>query len=96
MTKVNLGDVKYNYNEETNTLSISETQVQFDTKYELVSPKTGNSKIFNFKNSTGPEFDPETRWIYECEGGTFTLEVCNHKVLTELNAQKYLEGKLNR
>jgi hypothetical protein len=77
-----------------------ESQLPFDTEYVVKSPKTGVVKTFKFSHSTGPEFDPETKWIYhsgsEINGDLFTLIVHNEKELTEKRASDYLDAKLGR
>lgn len=95
MTNVKLSNIEFKYSKEDKTFYISETQVPFDTTYILKSPTTNNEVEFTFTHSTGPEFDPDTRWIYKSDNG-LKLEVCNHKLLTQLNASIYLEGKLRR
>lgn len=76
----------------------SESQLPFDTEYIITSPKTGVEKTFKFSHSTGPEFDPNTQWVYyagsSVSGDLFTLIVHNEKEITENRAQAYLQAKL--
>ncbi len=64
------------------------------------SPQTGVEKTFKFSHSTGPEFDPDTKWVYHAgskvEGNLFTLIVHNEKELTAARAQAYLQAKLDQ
>jgi hypothetical protein len=76
----------------------SESQLPFDTEYEIHSPKTGVTKIFRFSHATGPEFDPKTRWVYhtgsKLDGDEFTLIVHNEPHVTMQRSMEYLKGKL--
>jgi hypothetical protein len=76
----------------------SESQLPFDTEYTITSPKTGVEKTFKFSHSTGPEFDPNTQWVYYAgsseSGDLFTLIVHNEKEITKNRAQAYLQAKL--
>jgi len=80
------------YDSTTKTFSGSEKDIQFATSYTIKNPNTGMSKQFDFTNSTGPEFDPNTKWIYTC--GDMTLEVCNDAKTTSVNAENYLKAKM--
>lgn len=93
MTNINFNSEKHHYNVETKTFTMSEKDVRFDTQYNIKNLKTGNSELFDFVHSTGPEFDPNTKWIYKSQTG-LTLEVCNDKEITEQLAKNYLEHKL--
>lgn len=84
----------HSFNPATKTITVSEKDVPFATSYEVKNPKNGSIKKFEFTESTGPEFDPNTKWIYKC--GELTLEVCNDKQITALRAENYLRHKLNR
>ena len=76
----------------------SESQLPFDTEYIITSPKTGVEKTFKFSHTTGPEFDPNTQWVYYAgsseSGDLFTLIVHNEKEITKNRAQAYLLAKL--
>jgi len=78
----------------------SESQLPFDTEYTIHSPQTGVEKEFRFSHSTGPEFHPDTKWVYHAgskvEGNLFTLIVHNEKELTAARAQAYLQAKLDQ
>ena len=93
MQTIDLNKIPFNYNKETKIISISEKHVPFGTSYEVVG-KSGTQK-FHFSHSTGPEFDPKTRWVYTSEHGV-TLEVCNDAEITKQLAQNYLIGKLGK
>ena len=95
MTEIVFNKEKHKFSKENNLFTISEKDVTFDTKYSMKNPKTGNSKLFEFKESTGCEFDPNTKWIYKSEDG-ITLEVCNDPAITKLREKSYLNHKLNR
>lgn len=81
------------YDKELKTFFISETEVPFSMNYELLNPKTGNSRIFELSHSTGGEFQPDTRWIYKSEDG-LTLEVCNDPEVTKKRGESYLRHKI--
>lgn len=85
---------------DSSIIHTSESQIPFDTDYVIQSPKTGIEKNFKFSHSTGPEFDPETKWIYyagsKLEGDFFTLIVHNDKDITKSRAQSYLSAKLGK
>jgi hypothetical protein len=93
MIKVVLNNIDWSFNKERNTIIISEKSVKFGTEYEIVSPK-GNSRVFTFTHSTGPEFDKDTRWVYMSDDGV-VLEVCNDEKMVKVAAKQYLDGKLN-
>jgi len=92
MTTIIYDSKKHVYHKLQKLFSMSEKDVTFDTSYKVVNPKTNNSVVFNFTHSTGPEFDPETKYIYKSDDG-LTLEVCNDKKITAIRAQNYLEAK---
>jgi hypothetical protein len=72
---------------------LSEKGIPFDTTYEILNPATEVSKKFEFKNSTGSEWEADTKWIYKSEDG-ITLEVCNDPHLVKERAAAYLAAKL--
>jgi hypothetical protein len=92
MKQIDLGKISFKYNKETKTFSVSEKDVPFDTSYEVIGMKTGETKQFELSHSTGPEFDPNTRWVYKCDD--MVLEVCNDAEMTKIAAANYLKGKL--
>lgn len=94
MYTIDLIKIKFQYINETRTFKISERDVPFATEYVLINPKTNGSQTFKFSHSTGPEFDPNTEWIYKSSEG-LTLSVCNDKIMTEIAAQNYLNAKLS-
>jgi len=82
-------------NQKTETMN--ERDVRFDTEYEIKNPRTGSSSMmFRFEKSTGPEFDPATRWIYWNLERNVKLEVCNDPHVTKLRADAYLKAKLRK
>ena len=80
------------YNSETKTFSGSEKEIPFDTTYTVKNEKTGIQKDFEFSHSTGPEFHPDTKWIYKNE--ELTLEICNDAKITQTRATNYLNAKM--
>lgn len=95
MTTITLSAIRWSYDKSTKTILISERDVPFATKYKVVSPRTGKSKVFDFDHSTGPEFDKNTKWIYKSEDGV-TLAVANDVIMVKVAAERYLDAKLNR
>jgi len=89
MIQVNLNNIPFSY--ENGIITISEKNVQFGTEYNVISPKGGN-KVFKFTHSTGPEFDKDTKWMYESDD-KLKLAVCNDPVMVKVAAAKYLKGK---
>ena len=87
---------KHVYNSQTKTFIMSERGIPFDTSYTITNPKTGKSMLFDFTHSTGPEFDPNTRWVYKSPDKTITLEVCNDRQMTKIAADAYLTAKLRK
>jgi hypothetical protein len=93
MYTINLDKTKFVYDFNRKTFIVSEKGIPFGTEYEILNPKTGGRRKFKFTNSTGPEFDPNTKWIYESNDGIL-LEVCNDKQMTKIAAKNYLNAKL--
>lgn len=85
---------KTKFVKKTNTFHISGKEVNFDTSYKLVNPKTKGSMEFELSHSTGSEWDNDTFWIYKSKCGKYELHVGNDDV-TETHRQNYLEHKLN-
>jgi hypothetical protein len=83
------------YNKTTRTFTGSEKDIQFASRYIILNPKTNKGVIFDFSHSTGPEFDPNTKYIYKSEDGLI-LEVCNDDQITKRNAEKYLKAKTHK
>jgi len=80
------------WNKNENSFYCSEKDVRFATTYNVLNAKSGKSMLFEFKNSTGPEFDPNTKWIYESNTG-IKLIVCNDPKITANAAAAYLAAK---
>ena len=93
--KIDLKQTKHAYNTDTKTFTMSEKNIPFATEYILRNPATGNSKEFKFTHSTGPEFDPNTKWIYKSDDG-ITLEVCNDPKITAILEEQYLKHKMRK
>lgn len=81
------------YSVTNDVIRVSETEVPFGTTYEVISPKTGVQKRFQFKHSTGAEFDPNTEWVYQSDDG-FEFRVCNESRMTKILGDAYLKHKL--
>lgn len=93
MTTIYYDSEKMKYNKENKTFDISEKNTGgFDTSYTLVNPKNNAKKVFEFSHSTGPEFDPNTKWIYKSD--ELILSVSNDKNITKISEQNYLRAKL--
>ncbi len=94
MTIVNFNPQKMSFDKETKTFTVSERDVAFATTYTIINPKTGNGQIFHFVESTGPEFDPLTEWLYASFEGC-VLRVVNDAKITKERASRYAIGKMN-
>ena len=81
------------FNKEENAFYGSERDIQFSTQYCIQNVSTGNSQVFDFKYSTGSEFDPNTKWVFESEKGV-KLFICNDPEITKKHAEMYLAAKL--
>jgi hypothetical protein len=92
MQTIDLNKVPFNYNKETKIISVSEKHAPFATSYQVVG-KFGTQK-FDLSHSTGPEFDPKTRWVYKSAEPGVTLEVCNDAEITKQLAKNYLIAKI--
>lgn len=92
MTTIYLSSVGWSYDKSTKTITVSERDVSFATTYKVISHRTGAEKVFEFDHSTGPEFDPNTKWIYKSADG-LTLAVANDATMTAAAAEQYLEAK---
>jgi len=92
MTEIELDTKYFHYVESLRLITISERNVKFDTAYRLWNPITEHGKVFNFSHSTGPEFSPDTKYIYKSDDG-FTLEIVNDHVITEARKQMYINSK---
>ena len=83
---------KFKFDKQAGVFYVDGRNIRFDTSYEVVNPMTGGSMIFDFKESTGSEWDPKTVWIYKSEEG-YELRLSNEDV-TPAHAEAYLEAKL--
>lgn len=94
MLTIHFDSEKHVYNKSQKLFVVSERDVSFDTSYKMINPKTNNSVEFDFSHSTGPEFDPKTKYVYKSKDG-LTLEVCNDTFISAIRKQHYLEHKIN-
>lgn len=94
MVKIIYDSAKHDYNPIIKTFFISEKDVKFATTYELVNPKTKQSMVFDFTHATGPEFDPNTRWVYKTKDGELTLWVGNDAEVTKARGDAYKKAKM--
>jgi hypothetical protein len=92
MSLITLTTGSYQYDSKLKTIHISEKGIPFATEYSVLNPRTKNRKQFKFSHSTGPEFEPTTRWVYKNDEG-FILEVHNDAEITKKSAQDYLQAK---
>ena len=83
------------FDKATSTFHCSEKKVRFDTEYKVINTDTKNFMVFKFTHSTGPEFDPNTKWIYKNDNGEYSLCIANDAEVTRLQAYLYLQHKLN-
>ena len=93
MIKVDLKKVKFSV--KNGVIRVSEREVSFDTKYEVISSKTNSVKVFDFSHSTGPEFDINTEWVYVSEDG-IEFRICNDRIMTSNSSAAYLKAKCGR
>lgn len=91
---VTLNPDQFTYRKETKEFLVSGKKVKFATSYLLKNTKTGGTMKFDFKESTGSEWEPDTLWIYKSKDG-FTLNLTNEDVTPE-HEQAYLETKLRK
>ena len=89
MIQVDSNKIKWSF--ENKVITISEKEVPFGAEYNVISPK-GGQKVFKFTHSTGPEFDVNTKWIYESDD-KLQLAVCNDAKMVKVAAENYLKGK---
>lgn len=92
MTTIKFDPKRDRYDRETQTFTVSERWVRFDTSYLVFSPKTGASRRFDFVRSTGSEWNPNTRWVYQSECG-LTLEVTGDPDIREAAQAFYAKKK---
>ena len=83
---------KLNWLASINTFTGSEKDILFATSYEVTNPKTDKTVVFEFTHSTGPEFDPNTSWVYKSKCGIYLI-IENEAKITARNAENYLKAK---
>jgi len=93
MIQIELKKIPWSF--QNGIITISETDVRFATRYNVISPNTGVGKEFEFTHATGPEFDKNTQWIYKSEDG-IQLAVCNDEQMAMGAAEAYLKAKLRK
>ena len=93
MAVIDLAEIPYRCIE--SIVYVSERDVIFDTKHDVVSPKTGRTKKFEFEYSTGSEWNDNTHWVYQSEDG-YELHICNDSEMVKIRAHNYLKHKLNK
>jgi len=92
MTQIEFNDT-CSYTESLKLITISEKHVtKFDSNYRLWNPVTQHGKVFEFSHTTGPEFDPNTSFIFKSDDG-LTLEIVNDPETTEARKQLYINSK---
>lgn len=91
MTDIYLKNIPWSF--KNGIIIISESSVPFATEYNVISPNTGVGKLFKFTHSTGPEFDPNTQWLYKSDDN-IQLAVCNDTQMVIKAAENYLRAKL--
>lgn len=96
MKTITLRDTNHTWNPLKSTITMGERDVPFDTSYRVINPKSGGSMDFEFSHSTGPEFNPQTKWIYYNSDKTVVLEVGNDPEITKRALEAYLETKKKR
>lgn len=93
MTAITFDIKKHTYTEVDKKFTMSEKDVpRFDTEYKILNSATDGGMNFKFTHSTGPEFEPDTKWVYVSEEG-YTLEVCNDPKMVEVAKKNYIKGK---
>jgi hypothetical protein len=90
---IDLGKVPFSYSEGDRSFLFSERDIPFRTEYDVFNPKTGATEKFKFSHSTGPEFDPNTKWIYWNLENNIRMEVSNDPEMTAIAAENYLQAK---
>jgi hypothetical protein len=93
MTVITFNPTRHVYTKVDKKFTMSERDVpRFDTQYKVLNDKTDGGMDFKLSHSTGPEFEPNTKWVYLSEEG-YTLEVCNDPKMTEEAKKNYIKGK---
>lgn len=82
------------YDTRTSVFHFSEKDtVQFDTEYIVRNPRTGGEMSFEFSHSTGPEFEPDTVWVYKSDNH-IKLVIHNDAAMARHCGDLYLKAKL--
>lgn len=76
------------------TFHINERDTTFNTRYDILNPKTGKRVTFELSHSTGSEWDPKTIWVYKNTDLGLQLHISQDINITKLRAESYLKNKL--
>ena len=93
MTVVTFKTGLHLYNSTNKTFTMSEKDVpRFDTEYKILNIITDKGMDFKFDHTTGPEFEPDTKWVYLNSEG-YKLEVANDPKMVEEAKKKLSKSK---
>jgi hypothetical protein len=93
MTNLEFNADTFSYMGSIKLFTVSELDIpKFDTSYRLWNPITKHGKVFEFTHSTGGEFEPDTKFVYESEDG-IKLEVVNDPERTQDRKNLYVNTK---
>ena len=81
------------FDKKTNAFYGNEKDIPFSIVYQIINIISKNSEVFKLSYSTGPEFDPETKWIYKSTTSEIQLVICNDFKITTRNEESYLRHK---
>ena len=95
MTIIHINSEYVTYDKETRTLTTTERYVtNFQTSYLLKNMQTGGEMQVDFKEMTGPEFDPNTASVYKSKNNELTFVVKNDPIITKRRGEMYLKAKM--
>ena len=84
---------QFKFNKSEKMFYVDANSTRFATSYKLVNPKTGGLMIFDFYESTGPEWLEDTKFLYTSDEG-FCLELSNEpRRILNKRATAYVEAK---
>ena len=92
--KLIIQDSNINYDAKNKSFLGNGKRIPFATSYTLKNKDTNGEMTFDFKESTGSEWDPKTLWIYESKTG-YKFILTNEDV-TPAHANAYLTAKLSK
>jgi hypothetical protein len=84
------------YDSKATVFHASEKDLKFDTTYRIRNTNSGKHRDFHFVHSTGPEFDPNTTYVYKENDNGLELHVHNDPEVTKKAAAAYLEAKTQK